>query len=66
MRRERVDVQSAEIRRLPVSLPLAFDSPPASRAADGVLETFVAGECVALHAERALYWPRGRTVTTLS
>jgi uncharacterized protein len=29
---------------------------------DGVLETFVAGERVALHAERALYWPRGRTL----
>ena len=45
-----------------MSFPLAFDPPPAARAVDGVLDTVVGGERVALHAERALYWPRMRTL----
>jgi DNA ligase-associated metallophosphoesterase len=46
----------------PVSLPLAFDVTPPLCAADGVLATVVGGERVTLHAERALHWPRERTV----
>ena len=47
---------------VPVSLPLGFDAPATARAIDGVLDTVVGGERVALHAERALHWPRERTV----
>lgn len=43
-------------------LPPAFDPPPATRAVDGVLDTVVGGERVALLAERALYWPRMRAL----
>jgi uncharacterized protein len=45
-----------------VSLPLALDVPAAARAFDGVLGMHVGGESVALHAERALHWPRERTL----
>lgn len=45
-----------------MSLPLAFAPPPALRAVDGVLTTVAGGERVALHAERALYWLRARTL----
>jgi DNA ligase-associated metallophosphoesterase len=45
-----------------VSLPLAFATPAAPRSTDGVLVTSVAGETVQLHAERALHWPRERTL----
>ena len=45
-----------------VSLPLAFDVPSPARAADGVMDTVAGGERVVLHAERALYWPRERTL----
>jgi DNA ligase-associated metallophosphoesterase len=45
-----------------VSLSLGFDAPATARAIDGVLETVIGGERVALHAERALHWPRERTV----
>jgi DNA ligase-associated metallophosphoesterase len=45
-----------------VSLSLAFEVPAALRAADGVLDTIIGGERVALLAERALCWLRERTV----
>jgi len=45
-----------------VSLPLGFDAPATARAEDGVLDTVMGGERVALHAERALHWLRERTV----
>src|SRR6478752_4291038 len=53
------------IRRKPahaVSFALAFDPPPRTRAVDGVLASIAGGEQVTLHAERALFWPRGRTL----
>jgi DNA ligase-associated metallophosphoesterase len=53
------------IRRIPthaVSFALAFDPPPRTRAVDGVLASVAGGEQVALHAERALFWPRERTL----
>jgi uncharacterized protein len=63
VRRERIGVQSGtRSRRAFLSFPLAFDPPPAVRAHDGVLDTVVGGERVALLAERALYWPRMRTL----
>jgi uncharacterized protein len=61
VRRERIDVQ-LDRDRLPVSLPLAFDVPTADHAVDGVFSTVTGGERVDLHAERALYWPRMRTL----
>ena len=61
MRRYREAVQSILFGFLPVSLPLAFDGAPASRAV-GVLAAVAGGERVALHAERALYWPLERTL----
>jgi DNA ligase-associated metallophosphoesterase len=39
-----------------------FDPPATSRAIDGSLTTALDGERVTLLAERALYWPRERTV----
>ena len=39
-----------------------FRCPRRARATDGVLDAIVGGERVALHAERALHWPRERTV----
>jgi DNA ligase-associated metallophosphoesterase len=45
-----------------VSLPLAFEVPAIARATNGVLDAIVGGERVALDAERALHWPRQRTV----
>ena len=45
-----------------MSLPLGFDAPATARADDGVLDTVVGGERIALHAERALHWLRERTV----
>ena len=44
------------------SLSLAFDRPSRARADDGLLATTIGGECVVLHAERALSWPRERTL----
>ena len=44
------------------SLPLAFDRSSRARADDGILATAIGGERVVLHAERALYWPRERTL----
>ncbi len=41
---------------------LLFDPPATSRAIDGSLTTALDGERVTLLAERALYWPRERTV----
>ena len=41
---------------------LAFDPPAKSRAIDGALTTALDGERVTLLAERALYWPRERTL----
>ena len=45
-----------------MSLPLVFDVGDRASAADGALEMFVGGERITLHAERALHWPRERTV----
>jgi DNA ligase-associated metallophosphoesterase len=44
------------------SLPLNFDRPPPARALDGALAAVIAGEHVVLHAERALFWPRERSL----
>ena len=41
---------------------LLFDPPATSRAIDGSLTTALDGERVTLLAERALYWPRERTL----
>jgi DNA ligase-associated metallophosphoesterase len=41
---------------------LFFDPPATSRAIDGSLTTALDGERVTLLAERALYWPRERTL----
>lgn len=41
---------------------LLFDPPATSRTIDGSLTTALDGERVTLLAERALYWPRERTV----
>ncbi len=40
----------------------AFDPPERSQAVDGALTTALDGERVTLLAERALYWPRERTL----
>ena len=45
-----------------MSLSLGLEASAAERAVEGVLDTVIGGERVALHAERALYWPRERTV----
>jgi DNA ligase-associated metallophosphoesterase len=45
-----------------VSLPFVFAPPPPMRGADGVFATSIAGERVELHAERALFWPRERSL----
>jgi DNA ligase-associated metallophosphoesterase len=45
-----------------VSLSLGLEASAPARAVDGVLDTVIGGERVALHAERALHWPRERTV----
>ena len=44
------------------SLPLPFDRPPRSPGGACTLSTVVASERVVLHAERALEWPRARTL----
>lgn len=41
---------------------LAFDPPAKARAIDGALATALDGEPVTLLADRALYWPRDRTL----
>jgi uncharacterized protein len=51
--------------RLPMSaasLPLPFDRPPRSQYGERMLRTVVDGEPVVLHVERALEWPRARTL----
>jgi len=45
-----------------VSRLLALEVPAIARATGGVLDAIVGGERVALDAERALHWPRERTV----
>ena len=55
-------VQSEFPVSLPVSFPLEFEPAPAARAAADALAAVVCGEHVVLHAERALHWPRERTL----
>lgn len=62
MRRECAGVQSNRNCTIPVSLSLGFEAPAAARTSDGVLDVVVGGERVVLDAERALHWPRERTV----
>ena len=58
VRRPREGVQSFRDS----SLTLLFDPPAKPRAVDGALTTALDGERVTLLAERALYWPRERTL----
>ena len=44
------------------SLPLPFDRPPRAHGVERALTTSLHGERVVLHAERALEWPRERTL----
>jgi DNA ligase-associated metallophosphoesterase len=62
VRRECAGVQSNRNCTLPVSLSFGFETPAAARTSDGVLDVVVGGERVVLDAERALHWPRERTV----
>ena len=63
MRRPRAPAQSPRnLTFFPLSLSLGFEASAPARAVDGVLDTVIGGEGVALHAERALHWPRERTV----
>jgi DNA ligase-associated metallophosphoesterase len=62
VRRESMRVQSEFPVSLPVSFPLEFEPAPAARAAADALAAVVCGEHVVLHAERALHWPRERTL----